>query len=117
MVIPIWLRILKRDKYFMLQENKIGKIISFKTTNGDEVVGKVTGQSTDELTIQQPVILAASQQGLAMVPFLMTADMNNANVVFKTSNIICSADTSEGVADAYFENTTGIKPIRSGIIT
>ncbi len=100
----------------MLKENKIGKIVSFKTTSGDEVVGRVMGQTADDISISQPVILAASQQGLAMVPFLMTADPK-LDVSFKLSMIVCMADTTDQVADAYTENSTGIRPVRnSGLI-
>ena len=40
----------------MLKENRIGQTVSLKLTNGDEVVGKVTGQTDEGLTISQPVI-------------------------------------------------------------
>ena len=101
----------------MLKENKIGQVVSFKTTSGDEVVGKITGQTTDELTVSYPVILAASQQGLGMVPFLMTASPD-IEVAFKNSHIVCIATTTQQVADAYLQQTTGIIPVRnSGIIT
>lgn len=102
----------------MLKENNIGKIVSFKTTSGDEVVGKVAGQTADDLTISYPVILAASRDGLGMVPFLMTANPKQ-DVTFKNSHIVCIAPTTEQVADAYIQNTTGIVPVRnsSSIIT
>jgi len=100
----------------MLKENKIGQVVSFKTTSGDEVVGKVTGQTAEELTIGYPVILAASQQGLGMVPFLMTANPE-LEVAFKNAHIVCIASTTQQVADAYLQQTTGIIPVRnSGII-
>jgi hypothetical protein len=96
----------------MLKENNIGKIISFKTTSGDEVVGKVAGQTADDLTISYPVILAASREGLGMVPFLMTANPK-VDVTFTNAHIICIAATTEQVADAYIQNTTGIVPVRN----
>lgn len=101
----------------MLKENKIGQVVSFKTTSGDEVVGKVAGQTADDLTISYPVILAASREGLGMVPFLMTASPE-IEVAFKMNHIVCIASTTQQVADAYTQQTTGIIPVRnSGIIT
>jgi len=96
----------------MLKENKIGQTVSMKLANGDEVVGKITGQTSEGLTISKPVILAASRDGLQMIPFMMTAEPNS-DFVFKAHTIMCVADTNEQVADAYLESTTGIKPIRN----
>jgi hypothetical protein len=96
----------------MLKENRIGHTVSMKLTSGDEVVGKVSGQTAEGLTISKPVILAASRDGLQMVPFMMTASPDG-DFLFKAHNIMCVATTSEQVADAYLESTTGIKPVRN----
>ena len=101
----------------MLKENKINQIISMKLTSGDEVVGKVTGQTSEGITLSKPVILAASRDGLAMVPFMMTADPDG-EYLFKTANIMCVVDTNRQVSDAYYQSVTGITPVRNtGIIT
>jgi len=96
----------------MLKENKIGQTVSLKLTSGDEVVGKIVGQNAEGITLSQPVILAASHQGLAMVPFMMTADPGG-EFLFRTANIMCMVDTNQQVADAYLTNTTGIQPVRN----
>jgi hypothetical protein len=96
----------------MLKENKIGQTVSMKLANGDEVVGKITGQTAEGLTISKPVILAASRDGLQMIPFMMTAEPNS-DFSFKAHTIMCVADTNEQVSDAYLESTTGIKPVRN----
>ena len=88
-----------------------------KLTSGDEVVGKVSGQNAEGLTISKPVILAASRDGLTMVPFMMTASPEG-EYVFKANNIMCTAETNQQVSDAYIQSTTGIAPVRnSGIFT
>lgn len=100
----------------MLKENKIGQTLSLKLSSGDEVVGKVVGQNADGITLSKPVILAASREGLAMVPFMMTGNPDG-EYLFKTNNIMCIVDTNQQVSDAYFQSTTGITPVRnSGII-
>jgi hypothetical protein len=96
----------------MLKENRIGHTVSMKLTSGDEVVGKVAGQTAEGLTISKPVILAASREGLQMVPFMMTASPDG-DFLFKAHNIMCVATTADQVADAYLESTTGIKPVRN----
>jgi hypothetical protein len=96
----------------MLKENKIGQTVSMKLTSGDEVVGKIVGQTAEGLNISKPVILAASREGLQMIPFMMTANPDS-DFLFKTQNIMCVADTNDQVADAYLESTTGIKPVRN----
>lgn len=100
----------------MLKENKIGQIISLKLSSGDEVVGKVIGQNADGVTLSKPVILAASRDGLAMVPFMMTADPDG-DYLFKTDNIMCIVNTNQQVSDAYFQSVTGITPVRNSILT
>lgn len=96
----------------MLQDNKIGRTLSLKLASGDEVVGKVVGQNAEGLTLSKPVILAASRDGLAMVPFMMTGNPNS-EYLFRLSNIICMADTNQDVSDAYLQSTTGIQPVRN----
>lgn len=100
----------------MLKENKIGQIISMKLTSGDEVVGKVSGQTAEGITLSKPVILAASRDGLAMVPFMMTADPDG-EYLFKTNNIMCVVNTNQQVSDAYYQSVTGITPVRNSILT
>jgi len=96
----------------MLKENRIGHTVSMKLTSGDEVVGKVSGQTAEGLTISKPVILAASREGLQMVPFMMTASPDG-DFLFKAQHVMCVATTSDQVSDAYLESTTGIKPVRN----
>jgi hypothetical protein len=100
----------------MLKENKIGQIVSMKLTSGDEVVGKITGQTPEGITLSKPVILAASRDGLAMVPFMMTANPDG-EFLFKVNNIMCLVDTNQQVSDAYFQSVTGITPVRNSILT
>ena len=100
----------------MLKENKIGQIISMKLTSGDEVVGKVSGQTAEGITLSKPVILAASRDGLAMVPFMMTADPDG-EYLFKINNIMCVVNTNQQVSDAYYQSVTGITPVRNSILT
>lgn len=100
----------------MLKENKIGQIISLKLSSGDEVVGKIEGQTAEGITLAKPVILAASREGIAMVPFMMTGNPDG-EYLFKINNIMCLVDTNDQVSDAYIQNTTGIAPVRtSGLI-
>ena len=100
----------------MLKENKIGQIISLKLSSGDEVVGKIIGQTADGITLSKPVILAASREGLAMVPFMMTGNPES-DYLFKTNNIMCIVETNDQVSDVYVQTTTGIAPVRKpGII-
>ena len=96
----------------MLKENKIGKTLSLKLSSGDEVVGRVVGQTEEGITMSRPVILAASREGLAMVPFMMTGNPEG-EYMFKTNNIMCVVDTNDQVSDAYVQTTTGIAPVRS----
>lgn len=89
---------------------------TFKLVSGEELVAKVLTVNSGSVVISQPISMIFSPQGLQMVPSLFSAD-TDAKVLLNNNSYSMVTDPRQDVADSYTEATTGIKPIRSQIIT
>jgi hypothetical protein len=89
---------------------------TFKLVSGEEIVAKVLSVNSDSLIVSQPISMVFSREGLQMVPSLFSVD-TNANVLLNNNSYSMVTDPRQDVADSYLEATTGIKPIRSQILT
>ena len=97
----------------MIIEND--KVYTCKIANGDEIIGKVVGQTETGIVLHQPLTIIPSQQGIQLVPSLFTTELA-VDVTINRNNIVMTAETREQVCDSYLESTTGIKPIRKSIL-
>lgn len=86
---------------------KKGDVVSLKLTSGEELVGKVIEESDDSISLSKPMMIAATQQGLGLAPFMFSIS-NDAKVVLNISSILCVIKTEKEFAAQYTENTTGI---------
>ena len=95
-----------------------GDVVTFKLTNGEEIVGKITGVTDSGYQVSKPCTVAVSQQGVALIQSLYSADINNFDVVLKQEHIIMAAPVIKEIESHYIQTTTGIKTAtNSGIIT
>lgn len=85
-----------------------GEIISVKLTTGEEVIGKLSEDVGEKLVLDRPVVLTAAPQGMALVPYLMTADPENQVIHFSKSHVIATSRTQDNLAKQYTQQTTGI---------
>ena len=85
-----------------------GEIVTIKTTAGEEIVAKLVEENPMAITVSKPLVLTASQKGIALVPFLFTTDPE-ANVSISRGTVMVLAPTIKDAADTYIQNTTGIK--------
>lgn len=85
-----------------------GEIISVKLTTGEEVIGKLSEDVADKLVLDRPVVLTAAPQGMALVPYLMTADPENQVIHFSKGHVIATSKTQDNLAKQYTQQTTGI---------
>jgi hypothetical protein len=51
----------------------VGEIVGMKLKSGEELIGKVCSLSDMDITVHYPQQLAATQQGMALIPYLMMA--------------------------------------------
>ena len=87
---------------------KQNDVISLKLSSGEEIVAKLIEEKADLLVLSKPLSLTATQEGMALAPFMFTTDLEK-KFYFKTYNIICIAKTQEDMAKNYLQSTTGIQ--------
>jgi hypothetical protein len=85
-----------------------GEIVTIKTTAGEEIVAKLVEENPMTITVAKPLVLTAGQKGIALVPFLFTADPDS-NITISRATIMVLAPTIKDAADTYIQTTTGIK--------
>ena len=103
----------------MLQTPKYqaDQVVSFKLSNGDEIVAKVIEETDTGYVISRPCTVIPSPQGMGLLQSLYTSDLAN-NVTVDKRHVIFHAPTVEQVQNHYIATTTGIEPVTAGgIIT
>ena len=93
----------------MLQTSQFnnGDVVSFKLTNGEEILAKIVASDMSTYTISKPVTIMAQQQGLQFVQGFFTANQDK-NITLNKSAVIMTAVPAEEVVKSYTEATTGI---------
>jgi hypothetical protein len=94
----------------------INEVQTIKLSNGDEIIAKVGSVDHTSITVFNPLTVLPSSQGIQLLPSLFTSDLE-CSVQINISNITMVADARDQVRDSYLEATTGIKPVRSQILT
>ena len=84
--------------------------MTIKMNSGEELIAKVTSVSDENvfITIEEPVSIAPTQQGMQMIPSVFTADPKG-EFKLNTSCIAIYAETDDSIKMKYLEATTGIK--------
>lgn len=90
-------------------------IITLKLSNGDEIVGKLIENGTDEFLIYKPCTVIPSAQGIGLMQTLISADINK-NVPISKASVMMSAPTMDEMRNHYIRTTTGIEPVTRGSI-
>ena len=87
---------------------KKGDCISLKLTSGEEVIGRLEEEKNDSLILSKPMMIAATQEGLGLAPFMFSVGPS-AKFVLKLSNVLCVVKSDREFSKQYLENTTGIQ--------
>jgi|TARA_A200000159_G_scaffold126767_1_gene122158 hypothetical protein len=93
----------------MLLERPIkkGSIITVKLNSGEELVARFETEDDDSLNISKVRTVAHGQQGLGIIPWMMTSQ--TATISINKSTVVAYTPTDEEIAKSYQENTTDIK--------
>ena len=94
---------------------ELNKVYTFKLNSGEELIAKVVKNDPGFLTLEHPVSVAPSPQGMGLVPSLFTADPTT-KVTINMNSISLVAETDDAVKMKYLEATTGIKVPEKKII-
>ena len=110
----------KNLKVNMLLEKRSfteGDVVSIKLASGEELIGKFVSEDADTVKLEKTLMLAMSQKGIGMAPYMMTVNPDSKINVNKNL-IIVIAESDKEIAAQYVFQTTGIQPVAAGgIIT
>jgi hypothetical protein len=89
-----------------------GDVVSMKLSSGEELVAKFVSEDSDSYKIEKTLMLAMSQKGLGMAPYMMTVNPDSKLNINKRSVIVIAQSDSD-IAAQYTLQTTGIQPVSS----
>jgi hypothetical protein len=85
-------------------------VVSMKLASGEEILGKLESETDAKLKVSKPFALVPSQQGLGLMPYMLSVSPD-AKVEINKTNVVCIAKTEQGIASQYFQQTTGLTVI------
>lgn len=90
------------------QQAKLNDVVTLKLVGGDEVLGRLADERTEQyVEISKPLLVMMSQQGFGLVPYVLTAGAD-AKVKINNSHVITMTKTLDQVAKEYLKQTTGL---------
>ena len=93
----------------------VGDIASFKLTNGDEIVAKVTSLDGEHYTLSKPTLVVPSQQGIGLIQAMFSVDPE-IDIQVAKSHVMIAAPTFDKLQSHYIQVTTGIQTVSKGSI-
>lgn len=81
--------------------------ITVRTTAGEEVVARFVEENDKSITIEKPMALVMSQQGIGLGPFCFSVAPNNKFSLNKSA-VLFVHKTDPEIGKQYIQNTTGI---------
>lgn len=88
---------------------KANEILSMKLVTGEEIITKFLEDTGLTYKVSKPLVLSVTPQGVAMTPFLFTADIEGSIDIPKGA-VIAATQTEKSTAGQYIKGTTGIVP-------
>lgn len=85
-----------------------GEVVTLKLMSGEELIAKYVEETGKGHKLNKPMVLSMGPQGMGMIPFAITVDMEK-EITINAAAVIAIETTEKQFADAYIQNTTGIK--------
>jgi len=82
--------------------------ITIKTTAGEELVARFVEEDSNFITVQKPMAIMATQQGIGLGPFTFTINPD-AKVDINKNAVLVIHKTDPEMAKQYVSSTTGIQ--------
>lgn len=86
---------------------KAGDTVSMKLSSGEEIIARLVEEGTDFYKVAKPLMVAVTQQGLGLAPFMFTVEPD-AEMKLAVSNVLTISKTEKEMASQYVQNTTGL---------
>jgi hypothetical protein len=79
----------------------IGKVITIRTNNGQEIICKLNGVDEDKkyLTVDRPKVVYVNQEDVVLLPFLLTSPSQE--LILSTREVFTLAESLELTANDY----------------
>ena len=87
------------------------RVYTFKLTNADEIVAKITEITDAAYIVEQPLSAVPTEKGIQLIYTVFTGNPKE-NVTINKTAVAMIVQTREEVCDHYLEATTGIKAVR-----
>ena len=84
-----------------------GDVVTIKTTGGEEIISRLVIEENGILTVSKPMTAVVHEQGIGMIPYLMTVSPNT-NVKLNRSGLSVVAKTAKEIADEYTKQTSNL---------
>ena len=99
----------------IIEKYKQGQIYTLKLVTGEEVITRFTEDSTFHYKVYKPLVLSVTATGVAMTPFLFTAEIEG-NIDIPKTAVIAIAQTERSTANQYISGTSGIEPVSANVL-
>ena len=86
----------------------VGEVITLKLTSGEEIVAKLTEETSTYYKLSRPMVIGQGPQGPGLMPYLFTVDPQKDIKLLKQTVTVAEA-TDKNFADQFIQSTTGIK--------
>jgi hypothetical protein len=83
-----------------------GDVVSLKLINGDEIIARLDKDDHHGITVNRPLAITVSGQGLGMIPWMFLGDKDS--YTLKREHIFVMVPSKKDAADQYLTGTTGI---------
>ena len=94
----------------ILEKVKTGEVYTLKLVTGEEVITRLSEDSAFAYKVYKPLVLSVTANGVAMTPFLFTAEIEG-NIDIPKTAVIAIAQTDRQTANQYVKGTSNIQPV------
>lgn len=99
----------------IVEKYKQGQIYTLKLVTGEEVITRLTEDMTFHYKVYKPLVLSVTANGVAMTPFLFTAEIEG-NIDIPKTAVIAVAQTDKQTANQYISGTSSIEPVSANAL-
>jgi hypothetical protein len=92
-----------------------GTVYTLKLVTGEEIITRLSEDLALGYRVSKPLVLSITAQGVAMTPFLFTAEIDR-DITIPKSAVIAIASTDASTSSQYIKGTSSIVPASPSII-
>lgn len=87
---------------------KVGDTVSLKLSSGEEIIARLSSETDKAYVLTKPMMLAATQQGIGLAPFMFSVTPDT-KITLNKELVITVAKTMKEMSDQYIQGTTGLQ--------